>query len=108
MAAEHASTNGLTELLLSESVRAPLIAQGKPNHGAKHDGRKLRSLTSPVVSTSSMIGDDHYGEFDRPFSGGNVEPMSPFTAVHHNAFDESGTVINPKRGFMRSLNSPGI
>ncbi len=96
------NTNRITQLLLSDSsLHTCLITEGSTTKDRRSDGRKLRSMSSPIS------GDD--GMFNRGFSDEYVnEPTSPFALVPNNAFvDESGTVIKPKIGFTRSTRTPG-
>ncbi len=102
MAANIASIEQITESIF-DSLRTPLLNEGQ--NDTLDDGRKkVRSLTSPVVSTSSV--DEVGNDLSRAFMGGYPEPVSPFVILNQNAFDESGTVISPKKGFLRSVNTP--
>lgn len=106
-----ASTNGVrNDLLLSESsLNAPLLAI--PGDSGEGNAVKLRSLSGPVYSPNRIDAFSDSSRFrDRPFSGGNLDSPKdePFTIVNA-CFDESGTVVQAKTGFvsMRSTTVPG-
>lgn len=104
MASQTASTIGVSESLLSESLNAPLLEEDKDSQQRGETGHvKLRSLSGPMYSTNPSASN----RFHRPFSGGNVDSPrdEPFTIV--GAIDESGTMVKAKTGFMRSTNVPG-
>ena len=103
MATNIASTELISESIF-DSLRTPLLTEGQNDTLDDDRKKKGRSLTSPVVSTSSIDGVGN--DLSRAFMGGYPEPVSPFVIMNQNAFDESGTVISPKKGFLRSVNTP--